>query len=463
MSHSNQEVKSKKVRKVFQKAMSLALVTVLTISMMIPVWADNQVPDISQWAVGDLNEGEKYGIYPLDWYYDQFRGQISEDRLDALMVKVDEKIDFIADKVDFKAIPETGKLDRNDVMIRLYNILGSYNLVGKGEVASYMQSEGILNGTATGLQLDKPCNSEQAVILAIRTIQHAYDTLQAGGKGVFWKVENNGNTVYLLGSIHIGNSSVYPLYDLVTDAFNQSEALYVEANILDTGDGMNYFMAKGQYDDGTTLQEHVTKEQYAKIVEVCTLFQIDPAQIATFKPWFLANQFNALAMMMNGDNTASSNQVNLGIDVYFTLNAMLAQKPIVELEGIPFQADMFDGLSKETQSEYLDGILESILNPAVEDENASAKLVAEWLEYWRQGDLESFQKSFHGASEETEDEMSLMLFGQRDINMTEKISAMLESEGNHTYFVVVGAGHYINKGSVIDLLTEKGYAIKWMY
>ena len=47
MSHSNQEVKSKKVRKVFQKAMSLALVTVLTISMMIPVCADNQANGLS--------------------------------------------------------------------------------------------------------------------------------------------------------------------------------------------------------------------------------------------------------------------------------------------------------------------------------------------------------------------------------------------------------------------------------
>ena len=448
---------------VTKKALSLAIVLVLMLSTIIPVWADGQQADISNWAISVLNEGEKYGIYPMEWYYDQFRGQITEAKLDALIEKVDAKIDFVADKVAYQPVKETGKLDRNDVLIRFYNVLASYNLAGKGDVVTFMQSEGIVNGTDKGLNLDKPCNSEQAVIFAVHTVQHAYDTLNAGGKGVFWKVENNGNTVYLLGSIHIGNSSVYPLNDMVTDAFNQSEALYVEADILNSQEGLTYFMAKGQYADGTTIKDHVSAAQYDKIVKACEKFQITPEQIATFKPWFLANQLSSLSMMSSSDASAPSNQTNLGVDIYFTLNSLLAQKPIVELEGIPFQADMFDGLSQETQTTYLEGILDSILTPVKEDANASAKLLAEWLEYWRSGNLESFQKSFQGASTDSESEFSKMLFGKRDIGMADKIETMLKAEGKHTYFVVVGAGHYMNKGGVIDILKGKGYKIEWMY
>ena len=435
---------------------------------MIPVWAEGEQPDVSAWAVSDLNEGEKYGIYPMEWYYDQFKGQITEAKLDALVEKVDAKIDFVADKVDFQPVKETGKLDRNDVLTRLYNVLASYNLAGKGDVVTFMQTEGIVNGTGNGLFLDKSCNSEQAVIFAVRTVQHAYDALEAGGKGVFWKIEKNGNTVYLLGSIHIGNSSVYPLNDMVTDAFKASEALYVEADILNSQEGLNYFMAKGQYADGTTIKDHVSAAQYDKIVKACEVFEITPDQIATFKPWFLANQLSSLSMMMGADPSAPASDANLGVDVYFTLNALLSQKPIVELEGIPFQADMFDGLSLETQTTYLEGILDSILTPVAEDQDTSADLLVEWLEYWRSGDLESFQTSFQNASTDenagdSESEFSKMLFGKRDINMAARIDEMLKAEGNHTYFVVVGAGHYMNKNGVIDLLKEKGYEVEWMY
>ena len=167
-------------------------------------------------------------------------------------------------------------------------------------------------------------------------------------------------------------------------------------------------------------------------------------------------------------SSAPVSDANLGVDVYFTLNALLSQKPIVELEGIPFQADMFDGLSLETQTTYLEGILDSILTPVAEDQDTSADLLVEWLEYWRSGDLESFQTSFQNASTDenagdSESEFSKMLFGKRDINMAARIDEMLKAEGNHTYFVVVGAGHYMNKNGVIDLLKEKGYEVEWMY
>lgn len=61
------------------------------------------------------------------------------------------------------------------------------------------------------------------------------------------------------------------------------------------------------------------------------------------------------------------------------------------------------------------------------------------------------------------DELSEMLFGVRDKDMAEKIAKMLEQEGENTYFVVVGAGHFTVEGTVLDQLKEKGYDIKPLY
>jgi len=51
------------------------------------------------------------------------------------------------------------------------------------------------------------------------------------------------------------------------------------------------------------------------------------------------------------------------------------------------------------------------------------------------------------------------VFTERDRKMAEKIDRFLKGEGNTTYFVVVGSGHYISDYSVIDILKEKGYEI----
>lgn len=456
---------------------SLMLVFMLVLSTMIPVWADETAAKVSKWAIPVLAEGEKYEIYPMEWYYNQFDQQITEVKLDALVDKVDDKIDFVADKVaTFKPVKEMGKLDRRDVLTRLYNVLGSYNLTTQGDAVEFMKSVGIVKGTDKGLELEKACNSEQAVIFATQTIQHAYDELNAGGKGVFWKVESNGNTVYLLGSVHMANSTIYPLSDEVMDAFYASDVLYVEANISASEEDIQYFMNKATYSDGTTLKNHVTPALYEKFVSMCKLLELDATQLEIYKPWFISNQVSAYLMTLSNDDSAATNQAGLGIDNYFIEKSMLTAKPVDEMEGVQFQADMFDNLSSEYQVTSLEALCDSIIKAASGDAStstatqdtqtdatSSANILNTWLEYWRTGNLKDFQESFSSQSGSGDDEFSKMLFGKRDIGMADKIDAMLKAEGKHTYFVVVGSGHYINKGSVVDILRSKGYTVQWMY
>ena len=50
------------------------------------------------------------------------------------------------------------------------------------------------------------------------------------------------------------------------------------------------------------------------------------------------------------------------------------------------------------------------------------------------------------------------LFDDRNITMTEKISAYLRGSGS--YFVVVGAGHLVGKEGIIALLRRRGFEVK---
>ena len=50
------------------------------------------------------------------------------------------------------------------------------------------------------------------------------------GKPDLWKIEKNGNTSYLFGSIHLGTKDMYPLSDAVKNAYKSTDNLVVEVD-----------------------------------------------------------------------------------------------------------------------------------------------------------------------------------------------------------------------------------------
>ena len=454
----------KQTMRMKKKWLGLFMTLSILITTLSPVWAAEQpTMDVSKWAITTLNEGEKYGIYPIEWYYDGFKSEISSEKLEALIEGVDAKLATVGNKVDFKALDTANDRTREDVLIRLYNLLGSYGLVEGDDAIAYMQSEGIVNGTSKGIELNLACSAEQAVVLAIHTVQVEFDKMDAGAKGLFWKVEKNNNTVYLLGSVHVGNTTMYPLDNDITDAFNLSDMLLVEADMINSAAGVEYYMSKAVYSDGTTIKDHISAELYTKLLTVFEKYNLDPAVYGTFKPWVLANELNVFSMTSSETAEDKAKSANLGIDMSLTINAYLSQKPVVELEGIPYQTDLFDNLTQVYQEEYLGSIIENILNTGNGDVSEDAQLLTKWLDYWIAGDLTEFKKNFAADSSLEDSELTSMLYGKRDVDMTDKIQNLLDQEGKATYFVVVGSGHFINDNSIVDLLTEKGYKVEWMY
>ena len=68
--------------------------------------------------------------------------------------------------------------------------------------------------------------------MAERLILALYDANDAGSRGLLWKAVNGDNTLYLLGTIHMDRSNVYPLHKSVRDALDASQSRRVR---LQTG------------------------------------------------------------------------------------------------------------------------------------------------------------------------------------------------------------------------------------
>lgn len=449
------------MKKRFNSVILLFFAIIFMLSTITPALANQQqTPDISPWALETLNDGEKYGIFPVEWYYDGFQAEISKERLETLLSLTSEKIASLGlnKNENYQPIHYKGGNSRGEIITQLFNIAAQYDLPVGDSPVDYMKERGILVGTDSGLDLEKSATTEQAVIFATRFVKDTYHYVDAGGKGVAWKVENDGNIVYLLGSIHLGISDLYPFNQKLLEAYNESDALLVEANIFYDEEGMAYAVEKQLFQDGKTLKDVVSEETFAKVEQAAEKLNLPIEELIQQKPWTLASSLSMIELS-NTFDIPPEQMAYQGIDMYFLTKAMLEQKPIIELEGIKAQIDMFEGLSLEAQEQYLVEALDAIL---AEDGNDESELIAEWLENWRTGDIESFKESMTAVEGEPT-EFNQMLFGTRDEKMASKISELLKGEEKGTYFVVVGAGHFLTDKSVRYHLEQEGFKVVPFY
>ena len=449
------------MKKMTKHALATALGTSLIFTSVVPaIQAQEVTPNISNWAIETLNEGEKYGIFPLDWYYEGFRTTISTERLNALIDLTEKKIANLnlAKNEQFTPAVVKGNSTRGDIVNRLYNIVAQYDVEAGNNSVEYLQQRQVLIGSDKGLMLDELASTQDAVILAVRLIKDTYALTEQGAKGVAWVVEDEDTKIYLLGSIHLGIPDLYPFNKKLTDAFNESEGLFVEANILDP-EGMSYFAEKAMYSDGTTIQEVISEEAYSKLEKVAEKLEISIDELAIQKPWLISNQLSLLTMDDSFGLTYEEMAMH-GIDMQFLLSALLQQKPIYELEGTKAQADLFDSLSAEAQEKELVSVLDSILEPKGQTEE-SIELLASWFDSWKNGDVEGFKESFTEMEGEPT-EFNQMLFGKRDEEMAKKIVSVLE-EDQGTYFLVVGAGHFLVDKNIRYHLEQSGYKVVPFY
>lgn len=265
--------------------------------------------------------------------------------------------------------------------------------------------------------------------------------------GFLWKAEKNGNTVYMLGSIHLGIEEFYPLNSKIMKAFNESKYLAVEADILNLNplEFQQTILEKAVYEDGSTIEDHISKELYKKLTDTFVSYGGDMNEIKHLKPWYLSMSLDSLKTM------DPKYKAELGIDHYFLSNA--GNKKVIELEGAEFQINMLSGFSEDVQIKLLEDSLKT--------DNANDGL-APLIKAWQTSDDAAIEKLLFSVPDNSPEYKAYMteMFDNRNVGMANKIEKYLTGTSKGTYFVVVGAGHYFGDMSIIKLLENKGLKIE---
>ncbi len=483
------------------KVRFLLLSLVMVFTLQINVFAAEQIQPTadaveqpSAWAAEGVRWSSLYGLVDKN-FLSNYQSNVSREELFGIGVNLYEKLtgktvtpvekspftdansEAILKAYSIKIVDGKGKLEPKKVATRLdvttviykaikaaqpgFNFKADVKLnhtdAGKltaslSDMVKYVYSKDILKGkTNSLLGLNLPCTKQEIMVIASRAYEFSIYEAGKASKGPFWKVSDEDSSIYLLGSIHIADPSLYPMSKDILNAFEKSDSLVLELDLVKSteADAVEYMLQKMAYQDEDSLDKNVPKELYDSFIELAKTNGI-PEQIARkYKPWAAA--MLAQNFVLSGSNMDSS----LGVDLYFTSKAT-GKKEILEIEGLKFQVDLFDSFSKELQLQYLTGILGS-----EESATQQVDVIKDMLKAWKEGNISDLEKMLESENDNSEEmkEFNEKLIITRNDNMTKKVKEYLADPSRKTYFVVVGAAHMIGDNGIATQLKD-GYKIE---
>lgn len=281
-----------------------------------------------------------------------------------------------------------------------------------------------------------------------------------------WKVtSSNGGELYLFGSIHAAEGSLYPLPEQVMKAFESCDALAVE---FDTT-GMGEEAAKELYTrmlltDGTAITDHVDAKTYESMKAILEDAGSYLSLFDAFGPVLWETMLESAAMEKAGLSTEH------GVDSYFLDLAHQNGKEILEVESFAFQAEL---LTNEEAIEDAKELL-PLLTERFED---CAKYYRYLFDAYAKGDMDALEFVTFGKSaavsttgdraldelilameEDDADDSTAYSVAARNKNMARAASEYL-ALGKKVFFVV-GAAHMIGPDGLVELLSQMGFTVE---
>ncbi|KXF79861.1 TraB/GumN family protein [Enterovibrio coralii] len=250
-----------------------------------------------------------------------------------------------------------------------------------------------------------------------------------------WQAQRGELNFVLMGSVHMGKPSFYPLPQEITDAFSDSEGLIVEADLFNdtqftvpAGEASKTFL---------NAQEQVTLNNIAKDVS------LPPIALQNMPPW------QAAMAIQQAQTQQLGLEPQLGIDVHFLTLAQQKNIPIIALETVQEQLDFISSMRDDGLPLLLD-----TLNHWEE----SQEIMPCMIDAWEAGDSHALTDVVDEMMEES-GELEEVIITDRNRRWAETLSNT-EHFSQGVYTVVVGALHLYGNEGLLDLLEDDGFTVK---
>lgn len=280
----------------------------------------------------------------------------------------------------------------------------------------------------------------------------------------------NGQEMWLLGTIHVGDVRTGFLPSEIYDAFVASDALALECNteafdkLVEEDDKLSEEVSNHYfYADGTTIESLMEEELYKDAVQLMKATGSYNMNAPYAKPYVWSNSIELFYLrqgyQLHGD---------MGVEERLCDWAEELGKEIREVESNLFQVEMLTGFSNDLQLLMLEEIMET-------DGREYWETTYELYELWCTGDEAALREELSDevdTAELTEEELAeyetqkhlLEEYNQamsydRNDHMLDVAIGYLES--GETVFYAVGLAHLLNNvNGLVDTLRDAGYTVE---
>lgn len=280
----------------------------------------------------------------------------------------------------------------------------------------------------------------------------------------------NGQEMWLFGTIHVGDNRTAYLPQEIFDALAASSALAIECDndgfedLYDSDESIQNAVSEAYYySDGSTIQDHIDPELYESAVNYMKATGGYNMNAEYAKPYLWYSGIDEFYLRQGYQLTRDQ-----GIEERLTNFAEENDIPLREVESCLFQIQLLTGLPDALQELMLE---ETISIDAQENWEGTMEL----LDLWCSGDEEALRERIScevDLSELTEEELAEYeevkdlldeyndaISHNRNDGMLEVLTGYLES--GDTVFVAVGLAHLLDEtNGLVDTLREAGYTVE---
>lgn len=268
-------------------------------------------------------------------------------------------------------------------------------------------------------------------------------------RGFLYEVRKGNQVALLMGTIHVGRPEFYPLPSAQLARMQRNDGLVLEADISDNARALaatqKYAMIPaGQPGLDTTLPPALK----TRIEAIVARNQLDVAPMWRMKPWMLANVLALFEAAQAGYMPA------LSVESYLLRLAKQGGKPILELESIEQQFELFEGATFATQVAFLEEAVKAV------ETRAARREINRIVQAWETGDQPALERLL--AEMRAQDSpgarftVDTILLGRHPA-MVKKIEALM-AEGK-TYLIAVGSLHLAGPQGLIAQLRQRGFTV----
>ncbi|NMD37330.1 MAG: TraB/GumN family protein, partial [Christensenellaceae bacterium] len=236
---------------------------------------------------------------------------------------------------------------------------------------------------------------------------------------LFYKAEKNGKTIFLLGSIHIGNESMYPLNDIIKNEMDSTDAFVFECNTNNIND---IAMAKAlmYLPKHKTLNEYLDTETLTNLNIFCEKSNIDINKFFNLKPWAIYS----ILSLNTAKELLNDSSVDFAVDNHIKNYAINNNKTLYYVETAVEQYQTLDNLSNETQNLILNELIKSNLLSKKSNFDSS---INNWPEWFKNNNAQGFANAYMADLTNDMREFNDALLTKRNVNFAAYLDNLVQN------------------------------------